>query len=388
VLGRLVDRSLVRRTTVRAGSVRYGMLDLLRHRAAELLDGDPAEPAVRRRYCEFVADELWRIDDEHRAGLATSWIEQLAALRVEARRAFAVAVSRADWEVAARITGSLAMYFHREGGLDEGRQWLHILDPYLEELSDESLARVLVAKGLLSWDHNDQHAARSAWEEALVVLQRRSDDARSAYVLASLAVTYLDEPADHERCRGLIDRGIALARVSGDPLLLAEVLNIGGEFARATGDDVTARLRYDEALEIAHDRDDPALASIAMANLSYLACHEGDFVEGRRIGRAALEVCWAVKRRQLAAWSVSELAGPAAGLGEHELAAQLIGGAERALEQLGSRIYPADLAEHTQVVATVIDSLGSERFDDLRRQGRLLSLDQVITLALGTAPES
>ncbi|HUG00089.1 MAG TPA: winged helix-turn-helix domain-containing protein [Ilumatobacter sp.] len=383
VLGRLIDHSLVRRTRAKDGSTRFGMLQLLRQRASELLDSDEAGAEVERRFCSFVADEMWRIDDEHWMGASTPWIEQMTAFRAEARRGFESAVSRTEWECAARIAGPLMMYYHREGGLDEGLRWLDLLAPHHHELSNPALGRILLGRGLLSWGHNDQQVARSTWEDAVVVLQQIADDARTAFVLASLAVTYLDEPREHEMCRELIDRGISLARSSKWPVLLAEVLNIAGEFARATGDDATARRRYDEAVELADEHHDFALKSISLANLCYLACHEGNFEEGRSIGREALRMCWALKRRQLAAWSVSELAGPAAGLGEYELAAVLIGGAERALEQLGSRIYPADLEEHERITAQVRECLGAERFEALRAEGRALSLDEVIAVALG-----
>jgi hypothetical protein len=53
------------------------------------------------------------------------------------------------------------------------------------------------------------------------------------------------------------------------------------------------------------------------------------------------------------------------------------------MEQLGSRIFPADLEEHQRVSAQVNDSLGAARFEALRAEGRTLSLDQVIAVALG-----
>jgi predicted ATPase/DNA-binding winged helix-turn-helix (wHTH) protein len=383
VLGRLVDRSLVRRTTGKDGVVRFGMLDLLRHRAADLLRDDPRAAAVGQRHREYVAGELWRIDEAHWSGLVTTWIDRTTSLLAEARRAFASAIASEDWETAARIAGSLSMYHHREGGLAEGRGWLEMLEPHHREMSDAALGRVLLGRGLLAWDDDDLPAARNAWEEALVVLQLIPDEARSAYVFASLAVAHLDEPGEHDRCRALVDRGVALARRVAGPVLLVEVLNIAGEFARATGDDAAARPRYEEAVELATRYQDQTSASVSLANLAYLACHDGDFEEGRRIARRALEMCWALKRRQLAAWTVSELAGPAAGLGEHELAARLIGASQRALEQQGGRIYPADLAEHERTVATTVDALGRERFEALCEEGRELSLDEAIALALG-----
>ena len=386
LLARLVDRSLVRRVIGTDGVVRFGMLELLRQRAAELLRDDSTADEIERRHCEYVASELWRIDDDRWSGVVSTWIDQVTALRAEARRAFGSAVARADWETAARIVGSLSTYHHREGSLGEGRSWLDTLDSHHHELSDETLGRVLLGAGLLAWDHDDQPAARAAWEQALAVLQRIPDEVRSAYVLASLAVAHLDEPGEHARCRVLVDRGVALARRNAEPLLLAEVLNIAGEFARSTGDDAVARACYEESVGLASDFHDETLASIALANLAYLACHDGDFEEGRRIGRRALEMCWALKRRQLAAWSVGELAGPAAGLGEYELAARLIGASQRALEQLGGRIYPPDMVEHEHVAGLVSAALGPQSYRELRSEGRALSLDEAIVLALGSRP--
>ena len=46
----------------------------------------------------------------------------------------------------------------------------------------------------------------------------------------------------------------------------------------------------------------------------------------------------------LAAWSISELAEADLGLGDVQLGARLVGAAERALERMGGRIYPATRA--------------------------------------------
>lgn len=383
-LSRLVDKSLVRRT-VDDGVVRFGLLQLLRHRARELLAGDPDHAIVERRHREFIASEVCSIDEGHWSGLVPSWIDHAAALRDEARRALGSAVAAADWDVAATITAAFAMFHHREGGLRESWRWMTSIEPHHDELSDPVLGRLLLGRGLIAWDLNELAEARDAWERALIVLQRIPDEARTSYVLVSLAVAHLEQPTEGDRCRAFVDRGLALARRVAEPLMLAEVLNIAGEFARATGDDEAARPRYEEAFEIASGKGDQMLASIALANVAYLACHDGDFEEGRRIGRRALEMCWALNRRQLAAWSVSELAGPAAGRGDHELAARLIGASQHALADRGGRIYPADLVEHERIVAITTDALGPARFADLCAEGAALSLEQAVRLALGEA---
>ena len=103
----------------------------------------------------------------------------------------------------------------------------------------------------------------------------------------------------------------------------------------------------------------------------------------RRIGRTALRMCSRRGRRLMSAWSVNELAMPACGLHEYELAARLIGAASHAVEALGSRRHPADAFEDVRVHAELLERLGPDEFDRLTAAGARLSLDEAVALALG-----
>ena len=92
--------------------------------------------------------------------------------------------------------------------------------------------------------------------------------------------------------------------------------------------------------------------------------------------------CVRMGPRLMAAWCVGELAISADGLGEHELAARLIGAGTRAMETLHAGRYPADVAEDEQVVDSLVDRLGQDEFDRLVAEGRALTLDDAISLAL------
>jgi len=84
----------------------------------------------------------------------------------------------------------------------------------------------------------------------------------------------------------------------------------------------------------------------------------------------------------MAAWTVSELAGPEHGLGHSERGAVLIGAADDALRVLGSRRHPGDLPEYHRVVAGIRAALGDERFERLYAEGARLSLEDAVALAL------
>ena len=98
--------------------------------------------------------------------------------------------------------------------------------------------------------------------------------------------------------------------------------------------------------------------------------------------RQALRTCWSLGRRLMAAWTISELAGPEHGLGRSELGALLVGVADDALRVLGSRRHPGDLPEYQRVVGAIRAALGDERFEELRAQGADLSLDEALSYVL------
>ncbi|HUF84596.1 MAG TPA: tetratricopeptide repeat protein [Acidimicrobiia bacterium] len=311
------------------------------------------------------------------------WIDSLAGLQPETRAAFGWAATNGHWELAGRIVGALGAFWHRAGGQSDAMAWAVEVRSHLDEMSVPTRGRVLTAHGLLSWHRDDQASVRRSWVESLQIHDDAGDAPRTAEALALLAIAELDAPGRHGQASTSLDRAVELAREVGAPGLLWEVLNVRGEFLRATGDDADARRSYEEAASIAERIGDDASLSISLANLSYLACHDGRFEEGRDVARRALVLCWALGRRLLSAWSVSELAGPACGLGEHELAARLIGASERAMEALDGHRYPADVAEHERVVGDVLAALGRDRFERLRAEGACLTLDEAVALALG-----
>jgi predicted ATPase/DNA-binding winged helix-turn-helix (wHTH) protein len=382
VLGRLVDRSLVRRIATTDGPDRFDMLALLRERAGQLLDAGDDVGHVRARHADAVAHALEDLRDRH-------WIdarsrELTAALVREASTAFEFARANDRWQLAARLVGALALHRHRDGGHAEARRWLDAVRPHLATITDPPRAWLLLAAGFDCWHHDEQEQARTAWADAARRFEDLGDEQWLAYTLVFLGLTdNAVTGGDTQRGVARVEEAVRIARSVSRSALLAAVLVVAGEFFRMIGDYANAGRRYVEAVRTAELIGDQATLSVAVANLSYVASHDGDFLEGRRLGRRGLELSIAAGRRQFAAWSVSELAESALGLGEPVLGARLIGAAERALHAMGGRIYPGDLATHERVIAGLVESLGTERYEHEYTLGSALSLDQAIRLALG-----
>jgi predicted ATPase/DNA-binding SARP family transcriptional activator len=380
-LFRLVDQSLVRRLSGPGGEPRFGMLELLREHAGRLLaEGD--ETSLRRRHAEYVADLLESIEERRWTVLADRWIDLVNDILPEVRSAHAWAQAHDAWHIAARITGALGTFWHREGHHVEGRAWVDQARAHVDLYDEPLVGRLLLAAGFMAWPRNDAPLTRELWTGAVEAFRAAGDKRYLAFVLGLLPGTYVGDVDNYETGMRLCEESLTLAREVGDLPLIAQTLNVQGELARVHGDDQLALTVYTEGLAMARMCHDDGHASVFLANLAYLADHRGDYAEARRLGCEALRLCWSSGRRMMAAWTVSELAGPEVGLGRSRRAARLVGAANQALATLDVGIHPADLPERERVLAQLSARLDETELRRLMAEGAQLSLREAVALAL------
>jgi predicted ATPase/DNA-binding SARP family transcriptional activator len=375
----LVDHSLVRRTTGYRDEPRFGMLALLRQHAARLaLDDTEAARAAHAAHVSASLDDLY----ERRWTDATyRWLDDIGEMLQEVRAAHAWAVERGELAMTARITAALGAYWFLEGNHAEGVRWIDEMLAVEAELDPIVSARIHLAAGFMAFPMS-RPEARTHWEQATRMFRELEEPRYVAYGLAVTSATYIGEVGSDDVAMRTNDEALALGRGVASPALVAQVLNIRGELTRVAGRDDLAREAYEEGLQISGDLGDEMYVSVFLSNLSYLADHRGDHEEARRLTHQALRICWSQGRRLMAAWTVSQLAGPEHALGRSELGAVLIGAGDEALRVLGARRHPGDVPEHDRVVAAIRVGLGAERFEELRAEGAALTLDEVLARVL------
>lgn len=392
-LTRLVDQSLVRRSTGPAGDPRFGLLELMRERADELLTGEE-EIQVRDRHAAYVADVL--DDIEARCWEVGQQLDVVIERLPEIRAAHAWAERRGDARLGARLTAGLGDYWHREGHHAEGRAWVASALAHREELDDHLVARLDLAAGIVEWPR-DPSVARQHWNRAVEDFRALGHDRYLSCAMALAAVTHVGEAEHYSAALALCDEAIALTRKAGEPSLTARALNMKGELARVHGDDDLALAAYEEGRDLAAAERDDGYLAIFLGNLSFLADHRGDYQEARRLSLEAVTLGWSLGRRMMAGWRLAQLAGAELGLGRPERSALLIGAADHALSLAGVDRHPCDVPEYERVVAGLQDQLGVDDFTRLRSEGATMSLDDAVALALtddpapagstGTAPD-
>lgn len=373
----LVDHSLVRRTAGNRNEARFGMLSLVRQHAAGLLDSDSAAAA----HAEYVAGYVEDLYARRWTDAADRWLDDITELLQEVRAAHDWAARRGDLPLTARITAALGAYWFLEGHHAEGLRWVDEMLAREDSLPLEASARIRLAAGFLAFPRS-QPEARVHWLRSTELFRSLGETRLLAYSLAVVSATYLSSLDEHVAAMQINDEALALARSVGGPALIAQVLNIRGELTRVAGKDDLAQAAYEEGLQISCDLDDEMYVSVFLSNLSYLADHRGEYAEARRLTHRALRISWSIGRRLMAAWTISQLAGPEHGLGHSELGAVLIGAGDEALRVLGARRHPGDLPEYALVVARIQAALGDEEFDRLHAEGAAMSLDQALALVL------
>ena len=81
--------------------------------------------------------------------------------------------------------------------------------------------------------------------------------------------------------------------------------------------------------------------------------------------------------------ALSHLADAAALRSDASRAAQLYGAAETLIERTGASTFPVWAGTSQRCRSMALAALGQQRFDELRSQGRTMSLDQVVAVAAG-----
>ena len=347
--------------------------------ARDLL-GDETE-VMRGRHADYVRRFVADVDERRWRELSGSWIDRISGMLAEIRAAHAFAVERDDVELAVHLTAGLGTFWHREGHHAEGHTWVDHTLAHAGALDEWLQAHVLLAAGFLEWPR-DLTLALAHWDAATESFRRLGDDRYLSYALALSSGCFIGDAERYEEGLRRSDEGIALARTVGELPLIAQALNVKGELTRVHGDDDTALTLYEEGLDLAIAAGDQAHVTVFLANLSYLADHRRDFVAARELSCEALRLCRVIGRRMMAAWTLSELAGPEIGLDRPERGALFVGAADVALAALGARRHPGDRPEHDRVLESLRDVLGERRLRDLMARGAKLSLDTAIDLAL------
>jgi predicted ATPase/DNA-binding CsgD family transcriptional regulator len=237
-LASLMDQSLVQSVAGTPAFTRYGFLETIREFALEHFEADPARPAVQDAHAAYFSDLAQRAISTIPPEQASASFSQLQVEHANFRAALTHAEHQSNLNNALTMAAALWRFWHHFGYWQEGNRWLTRL---LErapspEIADPAIwAEVQAGAGWLAHYQNDPVRAQRSLQLAADVYQQLGliDGLVDVRNCQSLVAQSLGE---HRRSVEHGTEALRLARMNGDPGLVAESLSNLSRATRELGD--------------------------------------------------------------------------------------------------------------------------------------------------------
>jgi non-specific serine/threonine protein kinase len=367
----LVDKSLVRRTRER-----FWMLETIRELAVERMQALGAEaPELRRHLAEhFLALAREAQRDLLRGLRQRTWHAAVDAELDNIRAVLAWGFGN-DAASAAELAAALGRYWWMRAP-HEGATWLERAAA-VPELPTRVRAEVLEALGGTVWFLGDSERTGVLVAESLELYRGLGDRAATGRLLnmagPPLAVA------------GRLDEA---ERVLGEALALNEELGAYGEVtlshsllsfpAQLRGDLERSAALLERSIALAREHDILWLLVNGLLNLADVRLTQGTVDAAGELVREALSIAPELGGEATIVEGLGLASAIAAAAGDDETAGRLWGAAERPYERLGKTYLRDEMERFRELLADRGDA-----FEDARRRGRLLTLEEAIALAVG-----
>jgi ATP/maltotriose-dependent transcriptional regulator MalT len=356
------------------------MLETVREFAEERLEMMGEAHVVRRRHAAWFLDLARQSErfiwSEHQA----AWLERVERAHDNVRSALHWCLSGGDEETGVLLTASMHRFWFARGYLREGRRWCEVA---VSKQRVSVRARALALRNLAFFLRHQGEADQAfpLAEQAVALAESVGEPALMAWILHGWAQV-ASAVGDAERSEGAFRDMLQMARRAGDHALAARALCGIASSLRIRGDHVGARALLEEALSLARPRHDKWLTSVVTADLG-LALAMDDTVQGLMLLEESLALSYDIGHRWLIARRLEDLARFLASSDRAEVSAKLLGASETFRETFGFARGASAEATLSEARRAARERLGSAAFDAAWSQGRAMTADQAVALALG-----
>jgi predicted ATPase/DNA-binding SARP family transcriptional activator/Tfp pilus assembly protein PilF len=434
----LLDQSLLQQVERLAGEARFTMLETIREYALEQLVVCGEAAALQQRHTAYYLALVAEADSHLWGPEQTAWLERLEVEYDNIRAALAwkwnegavqVAGAERDAEVGVEVVRSLCTFWYYRGYISEGRAWLeHALIRTGKKARTGARAAALYGCGVMAMFQGQASTARTRQEESIAIWRERGDKRGLANALFSLGEVVVNQ-GDEQAALPILEECRELFQQVGDKSFYVRAVMYLGDVALGQGHIQTARSRYQDGLTIQHELGDTWTTAQLLNNLGEVARCEGDYARAKPLYEESLARFTALGTTGDMARSLHNLAyiAHAQGHGDQattlfkeslrlfqergnrrgitecliglvaiclmhkqqpqgaEWAVQLLGMAEAQFQAIGAAMWPADRLEYGRTVAAGRGALGEVAFAAAWAEGRTMSLEQAVAVALASA---
>jgi predicted ATPase/class 3 adenylate cyclase len=367
----LVDKSLVRHT-----EERYWMLETIREYAGEQLNESDDADELRRRHAErFLA--LAEEAEPHLRGSAKEWLDRLEADHDNLRVAFDRLETSGESQQLLRLAAALWRLWNMRGHVGEG--WRRVERALCaDERPTAERAGALNGATALGLAAGDVATARLRAEEALALHRTLGDtwgSANSTFLLGYVCA----EEGDWSSARQLFEESMREFGELGDEHYTMLVARNLAWIYYELGERDRGRALHEENLRRARALGNQRIEASTLQGLAWRAADEGRWQEALSMLGDSYRINRDLGDRGGMADDIYRLARTLLAAGKAAAAATLLSWLEALSQEIGAAVEPG---EHEKTLATVRTQLDAAAFSDAWEQGRKLSLDEAVALAL------
>ena len=416
----LVEKSLVRHTRATAGQdVRFGLLETIRDYALEQADAHAELAALRSRHAGYYLGGAEVVVGQIGSAHQAAWLQSLELEHDNLRAALAWCRETRAPGLGLRAAGLLAWFWQVRGHIGEGRARLAELLMVAGESPPALRAEGLRIAASLALSQSDNRAARALFEESLAIRRALGDPAEILGPLSGLGYAAM-QLGDDDTAQACFEESLAVQRQFDDRVGMAESLNSLANLAHGRGILATARSLYEQSAALGREigyrfdvvehnlgvvaqeqgdlsaarryfeasvttkralDDTPGLA-LSLAKLGEVIAAQGDLAAGHRVLAESVVLQRDLGDRAGLAFVLERLAVVAALHRLPERALRLAGASSALRELLGMPLSPAAQSSLDARVAPAWHALRAEVAALAWQQGRAMSAERAIALAL------
>jgi predicted ATPase len=404
----LVQKSMLETSHASPGGSRLVYLEAMREYAVERLEERGERETLGHRHAAYFV-EIAETAATHLTGKEqVRWLAILDDEHANLRAALRWSLG-ADPALALRLAGALWRFWMLRGHVTEGRRWLDqalgkaapddrwrarastggaVLAgsqgdyPRAQELLREAaaLARHSVNSGIVEENQGRYEEAAALFEEALSIYRAAGNQRGIGHALNGLGNVALDR-GDDGAATTCFEKALAAFRSVEDQWSVALACTNLGWVTQRSGDSGGARTWFGRSLSLHRALGHERGIANALCNIGRVASREGDVAATAYLEEAVLRFRRLGERRGVAE-CLEELAGVAIGDGNPARAARLYSAAGTLRETIGAPLWPAELEAQTRTLEALRARLGPVEFEQAWADGRVMSTDDAVSLAL------
>jgi predicted ATPase/class 3 adenylate cyclase len=374
ILQSLVDKNLLRHT-----EERFWMLETIREYAAERFEVSGEADELRQRHAQhFLA--LAEEAEPNLRGYSLEWLDRLEREHDNLRAALDRFGGSGESELALRLAGALSRFWDEKGHLAEGRRRL---ERALRSDHRPTAARAKALNGAadMAVSLGDATTATLRAQEGLALHRTLRDawgTAESGFLLG-LAVADEDDCA---RAQQLFDESARQFRDLGEHQYALVATRMLAWMCYRLGDRERGRALHEDNLRRARALGNEHIEASTLGALAMIAVDQGRIDDAISMLKESHRIHRDLGDPIGIARGLCRVARVLASVGRAGTAARLLSSSEALHEELGASLRPwlAQLNEETLI--TVRAQLDETAFAEARVEGRALTADEAVGLAL------